>query len=226
MKRIAIFWDFDGTLVYSNESFLCSLNDALVRYSYIIEKSELKSFLISVCSWYAPQRDYVNLIKEDWWNQLLDNVRMFCNKNGIRDKDITLICKAFKENVINYEYKLYSDAEDILSYCKLKGYENYLLTNNFPEIVKVVKDFGLDKYFCDYFVSANIGYEKPRMEIFEHAVREANSPTECYMIGDNPVADIKGAQNVGIKTILVHTKPAEIRPDYYCEELIAIKNIL
>jgi len=222
----AIFWDFDGTLIYSNESFLCSLSAALAKYNYVIEKNVLKSFLNSVCSWYEPQREYVNMIKEDWWNELLDNVRMFCSKSGIKEKDSILVCKAFKSNIINYEYRLYDDAEDILSYCKMKGYDNYLLTNNFPEIVKVVEGFGLDKYFCNYFVSANIGYEKPRVEIFDHAIREANNPTVCYMIGDNPIADIKGAQNAGIKTILVHKKPTEIYPDFYCDELVDIKKVI
>lgn len=222
----AIFWDFDGTLIYSNESFLCSLNAALVRYNYTIPQSILKQFLTGVCSWYLPSRSYVNNTKENWWIDLLNNVKVFCSENGIEEKDCVSVCKAFKENVINYEYRLYNDAEDILSYCKSKGYNNYLLTNNFPEIVKVVEGFELDKYFCDYFVSANIGYEKTRIEIFNYAIREANYPNVCYMVGDNPIADIQGAHNAGIKTILVHKKPSEPHPDFYCNELSDIKKII
>lgn len=222
----AIFWDFDGTLVYSNESFLCSLNTALMIYNYTINKNVIENFLTSVCSWYMPQRDYANRIGEDWWNNLLDKISLFCNKCGIEKEDSVLICKAFKENVINYDYKLYDDAEKVLSSCKLKGYNNYLLTNNFPEIVGVVERFGLDKYFCNFFVSSNIGYEKPRIEIFNYALKEANNPDICYMVGDNPIADIKGAQAAGVKTILVHKKADKIFPDFCCNVLLDITKII
>ncbi|MCR2045966.1 HAD family hydrolase [Acetatifactor muris] len=222
----AVFWDFDGTLVHSNESFLCSLSNSLLKYNYIVERHVIRDFLTSVCTWNMPQRDYADMIREDWWNELLDKITLFCNKYGIEKEDSVLICKGFKENVIHYEYKLYDDAEKALSSCKLKGYNNYLLTNNFPEIVQVVERYGLDKYFCDYFVSTNIGYEKPRIEIFNYALRAANHPDVCYMVGDNPIADINGAQKAGIKTILVHNKSNSIFSDFCCEELLDITKII
>lgn len=222
----AIFWDFDGTLVHANESFLLSLSSALCRYNYTIEKSVLKEFLISVCSWYVPEKDYTNKILDEWWNTLFENVMIFCGKNEIGEEESRLICEAFRDNVLHYEYQLYSDAEETLACCKEKGYENYLLTNNYPEIVKIVEGFGLGNYFCDYFVSSRIGYEKPRIELYLHALREAGNPNVCYMVGDNPIADIRGAQNAGLKAILVHEQSAECKPDYYCEELAEIIRIL
>lgn len=148
-------------------------------------------------------------------------------KNNIDKKDLKLINKAFRYNVINFEYKLYSDSESILSYCKSKGYNNYILSNNFPELVQVIERFNLEKYFADYFISSNIGYEKPRIEIFEYAINKANYPGVCYMIGDNPIADIQRGKNACLNTILVHNNSIDdLTNNYYCESLTDIKKII
>ena len=136
MERKVIFWDFDGTLIYSNESFLCSLSDAFEQFNYSFEQKEIKDFLVSVCSWYVPSKEYTDKTGELWWQELLGKLQLFCGEHHIKKSDSDLICKKFRENVIRFEYKLYEDAEEILSYCKDKGYDNYILSNNFPELVE------------------------------------------------------------------------------------------
>lgn len=220
----AIFWDCDGTLMYSNESFLCSLDRAMCAYGYHVEESELRAFLKENCSWHNTQKPHPEQVGEAWWQALLNGLRTFCKAQHIGEAEG--ICKAFRENVISYEYKLYNDAEDILRYCKEKGYRNYLFSNNFPELVQVVERLGLGEYFAGYFLSANIGYEKPRVEAFQYAFEAAGKPEICYMIGDNPVADIQGAQAIGLRTIMVHGKADGVRPDVCCEELVEIKELI
>ena len=226
MKSKAIFWDCDGTLMYGNESFLWALDRALRTYGYEVERSVIKAFLVSVCSWFATDKPHADSTKEKWWQDLLGNVKIFCGDHNVEVKDCDEICKAFRQNVINYEYELYPDAEDILQYCKEKGYENYLISNNFPELVQVFERLGLDKYFSGYFLSANIGYEKPQAEIYEYALQAAGHPDVCYMVGDNPVTDVQGGKAVGMKTILVHRKSAEMVADFCCEELSEIKSVI
>lgn len=91
-----------------------------------------------------PECEYINKIGELWWKTLTDSLRLFCNRQGIEECDSNLICKQFRDNVINFEYKLYDDAKDILAYCKNKGYDNYILSNNFPELVQVIEGFELE----------------------------------------------------------------------------------
>ena len=226
MKNKAIFWDFDGTLIYSNESFKDSLECAFKKYNYDLKECILKEFLVSACSWYMPELEYINMTGELWWENLIDKLRLFCGRQGIKENDCNLICNQFRTNAINFKYKLYDDAKDILAYCKNKGYDNYILSNNFPEIVQVIKNFGLDKYITDYFLSSNIGYEKPRVEIFQYAVKQTNEPKVCYMVGDNPIADIKGGKVAGLKTILVHKTSNDEYADYICQNLSDIKTVI
>ena len=105
------------------------------------------------------------------------------------------------------------------------GYKNYILSNNFPELPVIVENFGLSEYFSDYIISSNVGFEKPRIELFQHALRIAEYPNLCYMIGDNPIADIQGGKNAGMKTILVHREKNN-EADYTCDNLTDILSII
>jgi FMN phosphatase YigB (HAD superfamily) len=49
--------------------------------------------------------------------------------------------------------------------------------------------------------SALVGASKPDPRIFQYALRAlACSPSQAWMIGDNPEADIDGAARLGLKT--------------------------
>lgn len=123
------------------------------------------------------------------------------------------------------QYPLYDDAVPTLQKCMELGYKNYILSNNFPELHLAVKALGLSCYFEGCIVSSNVGYEKPRIELFEYALHAAENPKECYMIGDNPVADVLGGKSAGMNTILVH-RSEDCGADFYCENLSEIPLVL
>jgi putative hydrolase of the HAD superfamily len=62
----------------------------------------------------------------------------------------------------------------------------------------------LMQYFLDYRLSAaDAGYLKPHPHIFEYALNlMGTSPEETVFIGDNPIADVAGAQSAGMRAIL------------------------
>jgi putative hydrolase of the HAD superfamily len=120
---------------------------------------------------------------------------------------------------------LYEDARPTLLACKKPRYSNLIVSNNYPELVLVIDHLGLSDCFTDYIISSNIGYEKPRSEIFRHALDIANNPEISFMIGNNPIADIQGAKGVDMKTILAHNRAGE-HADYSCENLSEIPLIL
>ena len=47
----------------------------------------------------------------------------------------------------------------------------------------------------------------------------AGNPEKCFMVGDNPQSDIKGALGVGIPAILVHNNDAQGFDCAVCENL-------
>ncbi len=224
----AMFWDFDGTLVHSNTSFLDSLESAIKTYGYQIFREDIGGFLKEVCSWYVPQKSYPDKTVEMWWQELFDNIQDFCEKHAVKAEDRRRICQLFRQKVISYEYQPYEDVEEVLSYCQKLGYDNYVISNNYPELVNVIERYGWDKYFKAYILSANIGYEKPRIEIYQYALAVAGHPDVCYMVGDNPIADIEGSIKAGMKAILVHNRfrNGALEEVPVCEELRKLKEIV
>jgi FMN phosphatase YigB (HAD superfamily) len=65
---------------------------------------------------------------------------------------------------------------------------------------------GLQADFADSrckIAAADVGYLKPHPRIFQHALElMGTQPEETIYIGDNPVADIAGAQSAGMRAVL------------------------
>ena len=68
---------------------------------------------------------------------------------------------------------------------------------------------GLSDLVERVFTSAVIGYDKPHPEAFRHALRESGDPATRWMVGDNPVADVAGAEALGIPAVLIRTAGGE-----------------
>nr|MDD6336452.1 HAD-IA family hydrolase [bacterium] len=99
---------------------------------------------------------------------------------------------------------LYPDAVSLLEQGLQKGYRHYILSNNFPELAHIIDALGIRPYFSGITVSGLVGYDKPRPEIFRAALRQAGHPHVALMIGDNPIADMRGSREAGMVPVLVH----------------------
>ena len=83
-------------------------------------------------------------------------------------------------------------------------------------------EFGLLDFFPDCrFSAADVGYLKPHPRIFEAALACMEiEPEEAVFVGDNPVADIAGAQGAGMRAVLRAREPMSsmlsglIQPDH------------
>ena len=68
---------------------------------------------------------------------------------------------------------------------------------------RMFRHFGISPYFDHLTISCEVGYLKPRKEIFESALRSLDvSPDETLHIGDLFAADVAGAADVGINSLL------------------------
>jgi len=223
----ALFWDFDGTLIHPNESFLNAMQNALQAYEYRVTVEETRQFLHSVCSWYTPEISYADNTGEKWWVSLFNRFHEFYENHCVAENDFDKVNAEFRRQITELRINtvLYTDTITVLQKCIERGYKNYILSNNYPELPLTVKELGLSDFFTNYIVSANVGYEKPRIELFKYALEIANTPVCSYMIGDNPVADIQGGKLAGMKTIYVHSESPS-GADFMCKDLIDVLAIL
>jgi len=227
MERKALFWDFDGTLVQPHDTFFVALQEALSIVGCDAAAEDIRGALSSALSWLNPQVLYPDECGISWWTRLFRQLAPLYRQYGITCPKA--VNEAFRAYILERpHYTLYDDVHTVLQHFQSAGYRNYILSNNYPELPQAVERLGLSRYFSGYTVSALIGYEKPRPEIFRYAMEMAGMPETCYMMGDNPVADIGGASQNGIPAIWVHPATNDPCPSAYriCTSLTELLDII
>ena len=135
-----IFWDFDGTLVHVGPRYIDFFDFALKQYGYTLDRSQIFEHLKSASPWYNLDKPHPNQV-DKWWDRFLDGLNGFYALNNVDKSHCQKINAIFKQKMATENtYVLYDDAKDVLQKCIEKGYKNYLLTNNYPELDVFVKE--------------------------------------------------------------------------------------
>jgi FMN phosphatase YigB (HAD superfamily) len=108
-------------------------------------------------------------------------------------------------------------AATAVRWCKDQGLKIVLVTNTVARgDTEVLRDFqraGLDDAIDGIVSSHDIGWRKPHRAMFERALELSGArPSEAFMVGDNPIADIRGAQAVGMRAVLRLTAALPLVP--------------
>lgn len=121
---------------------------------------------------------------------------------------------------------LFEGAKKVLSYLQEK-YTLHIISNGFKETTLTKMNLSaLNPYFTEVIISEDVGVNKPNPAIFEHALAKAKAlKEESIMIGDSLEADIRGAQNFGLKAIFFNPlqieKPTDVEWQiFHLEELL------
>ena len=102
MKK-ALFWDFDGTLIHPNESFLDAMHTALSKHNFMVSPDEIRAFLRTACSWYTPESAYTDKTGEQWWTALYDRFSLFYKKLGVPQAKEMIINNHFRQQILRSE---------------------------------------------------------------------------------------------------------------------------
>jgi len=104
----------------------------------------------------------------------------------------------------NWTYRAFDDTLPTLKDFKKRGFTMGLISNVVQDMDSIYHELGLKSYLTFKVTSAEVGYDKPRPEIFQAALKKAKvSAEEAIHVGDQYELDIIGAQGVGIKAILI-----------------------
>lgn len=101
-----------------------------------------------------------------------------------------------------------------------------------PTVYRLLEREHLTSYFQAVLISAEVGWRKPRPEIFQAALSSLGVIAgEALHVGDTPDADIVGAKAVGLPVAWLDRGVTELgpdlpRPDYLIHELDELLSIL
>ncbi|HQS06992.1 MAG TPA: YjjG family noncanonical pyrimidine nucleotidase [Daejeonella sp.] len=140
-----------------------------------------------------------------------------------------LIPQQFEDDYVNIcptKTNLFPKAHETLSYLK-ERYTLHLISNGFKESTELkVSNNGLNVYFENVVISEVVGFNKPDKAIFNHALTLANAGiSESIMIGDSLEADIRGAQDYGMKAIYFNPERKEI-PEDVDQEIACLSELM
>ncbi len=225
-----LFWDFDGTLAFSRDNFWsnviydCAMKAGYDRGFEILYKKVNEGRLFS---WDFKDVSYEERVNLLWWDDFEERLSGILKECKMDEQSAKKAARSVRSCILDASnYSLYEDSDWILNKAKELGYTNIIVSNNYPELKEVMEQLGIAQYFEEFIISGQVGYEKPHRGIFELALKGKN-PKDCWMIGDNPIADIKGAKQFGLKTILVHReKPNKCETDFCFETLKEIEKVL
>lgn len=128
--------------------------------------------------------------------------------------------------------KPYKDALEIITYLDRKKIPMAIVSNGDTEIInKRLTKANIQHHFEFVIAPCNkFQLTKPDIKIFKHSLKKLNSSAEkTIYIGDNPKADIKGANNAGMFSVLIDRKNSFndleglMKPDLKVSNLTEIK---
>ena len=215
-------WDFDSNS-YSTLSFL--------YYKYELDKklaATLDEFYV----------EYMKINNELW--HLYDHGKI--QKEDLRVTRFIRVFKLF--GFVNNRLAASIDGEyisicptkggliegtvDVLTYLE-KKYQLHIITNGFIEIQGIkIKTSNIDQFFKTVTTGECAERNKPAPQIFSLALERAKaSIQESIFIGDNPITDIKGANEFGMKTIWFNSRnmDAVVEPNYSISHLKELKSM-
>jgi YjjG family noncanonical pyrimidine nucleotidase len=101
----------------------------------------------------------------------------------------------------------YDETENVLTTLKERGFKMAIITNGLQRVQRYRwKNTFLPNYFEDIFIAEEIGRTKPHKYYFDYVHGSLKRPNreQVLVIGDNPVSDVKGANNYGYKSCWVN----------------------
>ncbi|WP_160691756.1 HAD family hydrolase [Clostridium sp. C2-6-12] len=225
-----IFWDFQGTLAYNDFMISKALHKVILQNEPDTEITieQIKKLKIPGIPWQDCEKDYSHLtINGEWWKFVEKLFEEAYKELSIDECKLSNFARqAHMELAKPDEFTLYSDSIETLKYFKLNGWRNIILSNHIPELPYIVESLGLGKYITDCISSANVGFEKPNMKIYEFALNKAKHPKNVWMVGDSLLADVNGPERAGIKGVLVRANEKINEVKYSSKDLLRLREII
>ena len=208
MAGRVVLIDFDGTLAMRPGLWGACVLELLdeLEPGHGIELERLRAGLRGGFPWHRADEPHLELRDPDaWWAPVHELIARVLVEAGLEAERATELARATRQRFCDPTrgWVLFEDSLPALARLREAGWRCAVLSNHVPELPALAAGLGLSDHVDVIVTSATIGYEKPHPEAFRIALRTAGDPDEAWMVGDNPIADVAGAEAVGLPAVLV-----------------------
>lgn len=194
MKLKAVFFDAGETLIYRNPS-LAAITLRMLRSSgYRVSRPAAESAIGRAAAGMRAIVSRGKLTDSQKWSVYMKKVFSL-----LKVKDNALLEKIKMRLKSGSSFRPYADGIALLDYLNKKGIVTGIISNAPRELLVILKRSGIVKRVKHVIISEAAGVEKPHRKIFDFAVKKAGVSRRSFMyVGDNYLADIKGALGAGL----------------------------
>lgn len=206
-----MLWDFDGTLAWRpglwSGCIIEILDEQEPGHGGTLEL--VRERMRDAYPWSRHQQPHTHLVDaEAWWASLTPALTGAIVACGVAERRAAALAGEVRARFVdgNRGWRVFPDSRAALLMTAAAGWRNVILSNHVPELAALVAALGLADLVQDVHSSALTGYEKPHPQAFRLALASAGDPAERWMVGDNPRADVAGAEAQGIPAILIRSE--------------------
>jgi putative hydrolase of the HAD superfamily len=174
-----------------------------------------------------PESDYRRL----WYEILYENQYAYSGPDINKSTIVGDIVK-MQRSLATSKVRLYSGVYQTLDELR-KRYRLGIVSDAQPDhAYPELKMLGVYGFFEAIIVSGEFGYRKPDVRLFSECLRRLDvKAEEAIYIGNDTFRDIKGANDAGMKSVLVMTRygnkdTASARPDFVVESVDGLLTVL
>jgi putative hydrolase of the HAD superfamily len=225
-----LIWDFDGTLAHrrGETGWSILLAEALdaEEPGHGHSADTFRRHLREGFPWHSPDVPHPELCDpEAWWASVQPVLGRAYEAAGYARPRALELADAARRLYVDpaVGWALFDDALRALEQLSQAGWTHAILSNHVPELRQIIAGLGLDEVIAEVSCSAETGYEKPHVRAFESILGRLQ-PAEAWMIGDNVIADVLGAEAVGIPAVLV--RRPDPRAARYADSLTGVAEFL
>ncbi len=224
MKYSGVIFDLGMTLIYPpmSGSFL----ERLKEFGGSAERSEIRDALSFVDRHFMNNYPgYINREVKEFYTSYASMVFAYLH---IIDIPVKAFSKAMMEkSPPRSQWRTFADALPCLDGLKEQGCLLGLLTNWDLGARDLVKSLGIYDYFDSIVVSSEIESEKPDAKGFLLSLDNLKlEPEKALYVGDNFHDDVVGANNVGMKALLVERWNKHKYPDANYDRISNLEQII
>jgi putative hydrolase of the HAD superfamily len=138
--------------------------------------------------------------------------KLYKDKGVKPKKKAKQAAKTFR--LLSTEYiRLYAGVKDTLERLVAENKKIYLLSNAQKAFANSeMKYLGIKKYFDGICISSDVGIRKPDTKFYEYFLEEEQLKSEDTIFIGNDYIDIKGANDMGIDSLYIHSNLSNEQP--------------
>lgn len=146
-------------------------------------------------------------LETEWWHALVENVVAKAHFSNTTDFE-TYFSQLYSFYATKAAWKLCGHTLDLLQTLAEKSIPMAIISNFDSRLRVILEALEIRRFFSELFISSEVGFAKPDLEIFRHALKCMNiaNPATAAYLGDDITLDFSPSNAVGMRAMRCNPK--------------------